>query len=739
MTNAHNCCVLSLCFQDLQMPVMDGWEATQQVRMWEANGGHQGAYRRASTSVQSVDQLAAHPQQNTFSRSQTSPTLNLLRTTADSEPPAIAAPTQTPLAMPSSPISIPPVSGLHQNAAFAPLAVHQPGLGEGSLLAPLSEDCEVQLQPQLQPGQRPVGLLGLCTSVQQPSSPHMLFNGREPCQGNYLLNELHTPLLNQQIEETAVSSHSRGTQTASGVHSLPSGSMASSGSWRQGGSQLLPLGLPDSGGPVVGAMRADDVAIPKGPVKRIPIVACTAELLESPLGWALGANGAGSGVPTGCNSGGLPASPGATAASHALSCGVDECVRKPLSYPMLCDILQRHIPEWAGPSTRPAAVTAAPSILAARSAHSPVPRPAPTQQPGNALQAYVRSRTVDESTSQGQSAWAEGETHTHAYGRSISDSADVRASSPALPERDSGRPLTHCHGLRCTLYIIAHSPPDTLQHCYCRLAENHAMCLCVCACLADAVVGHASVVETAAQSTDVSQALSFHAPLVRSTCATPCLEVHEPDMNDHLMEVRWRTDTHTHTHTHTQRECVFEREREREREREHTHMCTFAHKLVLVVLVRGKCSCCAFGLSCPQLLPFAFGDHDTSAAARNAYVRSASAIGSWGEPPYASPHPCASSPHMSTGPHLPAVPSAPPATPTARDAVAAAAAASSPSAAAAPAAGAPLSPTLRGVESDDEHYVVQSLCAWSEDDYIQLKGATRLLQASQHKDDSTHT
>uniref|UniRef100_A0A7S0WQF3 Response regulatory domain-containing protein n=1 Tax=Chlamydomonas leiostraca TaxID=1034604 RepID=A0A7S0WQF3_9CHLO len=71
------------------------------------------------------------------------------------------------------------------------------------------------------------------------------------------------------------------------------------------------------------------------PQSRIPIVACTAE----PSGAA----------PAGCSK---------DAGQHALECGVDDVVGKPLSYEELCALLRRYVPAWQPAPTTSAKASA---------------------------------------------------------------------------------------------------------------------------------------------------------------------------------------------------------------------------------------------------------------------------------------------------------------------------------------------------------------------------------------------
>lgn len=87
--------------------------------------------------------------------------------------------------------------------------------------------------------------------------------------------------------------------------------------------------------PLPSEPSASSANAPPRPFPRLPIVACTAELHAAPPR----------------NESHMPggALVGSTALSHALRCGVDECVAKPLPFGLLCAILRRYIPSWCLP------------------------------------------------------------------------------------------------------------------------------------------------------------------------------------------------------------------------------------------------------------------------------------------------------------------------------------------------------------------------------------------------------
>ncbi|KAJ9508824.1 hypothetical protein QJQ45_028139 [Haematococcus lacustris] len=159
--------------------------------------------------------------------------------------------------------------------------------------------------------------------------------------------------------------------------------------------------------------RTHQTAASVHPRRRLPIVACTAELYGSPP----------------LNEGHLPGGvvPGSTAASHALRCGADECVAKPLPFATLCSILRRYVPAWS-----------LPPALAMPRVPASLPRAAPAQEPW-LLQPMQLSSLSQQSDAEQVAKWgAELEARARAPGHASAPVSQCLAAGSTEPGRQAG-------------------------------------------------------------------------------------------------------------------------------------------------------------------------------------------------------------------------------------------------------------------------------------------------------------
>ncbi|KAJ9510195.1 hypothetical protein QJQ45_015678 [Haematococcus lacustris] len=149
------------------------------------------------------------------------------------------------------------------------------------------------------------------------------------------------------------------------------------------------------------------------PRRRLPIVACTAELYGSPP----------------LNEGHLPGGvlPGSTAASHALRCGADECVAKPLPFATLCSILRRYVPAWS-----------LPPALAMPRVPASLPSAAPAQEPW-LMQPMQLSSLSQQSDAEQVAKWgAELAARAGAPGHASAPVSQCLAAGSTEPGRQAG-------------------------------------------------------------------------------------------------------------------------------------------------------------------------------------------------------------------------------------------------------------------------------------------------------------
>ncbi|KAL6765715.1 CheY-like superfamily [Haematococcus lacustris] len=149
------------------------------------------------------------------------------------------------------------------------------------------------------------------------------------------------------------------------------------------------------------------------PRRRLPIVACTAELYGSPP----------------LNEGHLPGGvvPGSTAASHALRCGADECVAKPLPFATLCSILRRYVPAWS-----------LPPALAMPRVPASLPSAAPAQEPW-LMQPMQLSSLSQQSDAEQVAKWgAELAARAGAPGHASPPVSQCLAAGSTEPGRQAG-------------------------------------------------------------------------------------------------------------------------------------------------------------------------------------------------------------------------------------------------------------------------------------------------------------